>query len=632
MTIRKFKIKQIYIPIIILLLSSILFLSIQGKAPQVEQNYNDNHALVVTAHPLASKAAMEILHKGGNAIDAAVAAAFAIGVVEPGSSGLGGGGGMLIYLKEQNKFIYINYYQRASENILKLNYNPKLDNKSAKAILVPGTTDGLITALEKYGTLPLNEILEPAIKYAEDGFEIDEFLGKSILDNVGLLKKYPSTENIYLRDGFPLMEGDTLKQPDLGETLKQISNLGREGFYDGKVAKSIVDSVTKYGGMISLKDLKNYRAIITEPVKGSYRGHEVYSAAPPQSGLFVIEALHILENENLNKLGHYSESAECLHIMAETFKRVYADRTAYLDDPKFNSIPINGLTSKAYAKIRFNDINPNIATPKKYRDTKEGNPFAYEMQKTEKIGHEIESESKSIWSDEDDEGKPSYKIIDEDLFDNWGKTKISKEKKEKKPENIDTTLIEPIDIEQDGHTTHISIIDKNGNAVSLTQTIGTFFGSGLVASGILFNNSMSNFGYKTTINAPKPNKQPRSSISPTIILKNGSPHIVVGSPGASRIIATIVQVVVNVIDFKMSATDANQAPRFFCQKLDDFLSLESGINSNVQEFLKQKGHNLKIYEGYDAYFGGVQLIIIDPITNVITGSSDPRRGGIAIGD
>lgn len=621
-----------FILITIILLFSISFLSFQDKTTQTEQTQNNNQALVVTAHPLASKAAMEILHKGGNAVDAAVAAAFAIGVVEPGSSGLGGGGGMLIYLKNQNKFIYINYYQRASENILKLNYDPKSDNKSAKAILVPGTTDGLITALEKFGTLPLSEILEPAIKYAEDGFEIDEFLGKAILDNVNLLKKYPSTESIYLKDGFPLMEGDTLKQIDLSETLKQIANLGRDGFYDGKTAKSIVDSITKYGGMINLKDLKNYKATITEPLKGSYRGYEIYSAAAPQSGAFVIEALQILENENLNRLGHYVESAECLHIMAETFKRVYADRTAYLDDPKFNPVPINGLTSKAYAKIRFNDINHDYATPQKYRDTKEGNPFAYEKSRTEKLEQDINSEQKFIWVDEDDEGKPSYKNIDEDLFDNWGKPKKTKEKKEKRFENIDTTVIEPIDIEQDGHTTHISIIDKNGNAVSLTQTIGTFFGSGLVASGILFNNSMSNFGYRTTINAPKPNKQPRSSISPTIILKNGSPYIVVGSPGASRIIATIVEVVVNVIDFNMSATEANQAPRFFCQKLDDYLSLESGITTKVQEVLKQKGHTLKLYEGYDAYFGGVQLIVIDPITRAITGSSDPRRGGIAIGD
>lgn len=632
MTIQKTKIMKRLVFITISLLFAILTASFQAKEPVAEKQQSNNQALVVTAHPLASQAAMDILHKGGNAIDAAVAAAFAIGVVEPGSSGIGGGGGMLIYLKDKNKLIYINYYQRASENILKINYDPKVDNKSAKAILVPGTVEGLITALEKYGTLPLNVILEPAIKFAEIGFEIDEFLGKSILDNVNLLRKYPSTEKIYFKEGFPLILGDTIKQLDLAETLKQIANLGREGFYDGKIARSIVDTVTKYGGVISLKDLKNYRAIITEPVKGSYRGYEVFSAAAPQSGAFVIEALHILENEELYNLGHYTESAECLHIMAETFKRVYADRTAYLDDPYFNPVPINGLTSKAYAKTRFKDINYNIATPIKYRDTKEGNPYAYEKLTTEKSVQETDSDSKFIWSDEDDEGKPTYIKVDEDIFDNWGKPKKSKEIKAKKREIRDTTLLEPIDIEQDGHTTHISVIDKNGNAVSLTQTLGTFFGSGLVVSGILFNNSMSNFGAKTITNAPKPNKQPRSSISPTILMKDGSPFIVVGSPGASRIIATIVQVIVNVIDFKMSATEANYAPRFFCQKLDDYLSLESSINISVQEALKEKGHKLKIYEGYDAYFGGVQLIVIDPRTKIITGSSDPRRGGVAIGD
>lgn len=593
--------------------------------------------MVATAHPLASQAAMEMLQNGGNAIDAAVAAAFAVGVVEPDGSGLGGGGGMVIYLNKERKSFYINYYQKGSEKVLNSDFDSKRDSKTAKAITVPGTVAGLTLAIEKFGTLPLSTILQPAIRYAENGFPIDETLAKIILDNLSHLQKYPATEAIYLRDGFPLTEGDTLYQPELANTLRSIAANGRNGFYDGPVAQQIVNEVTKHGGVMTLNDLRNYKAQLVDPLRGSYRRYEILSANAPQSGAFVIEALNILENENLTRLGHFSTSTECLHLMAETFRRVYADRSAFLDDPNFAYVPTKGLVSKSFARTRFDDIDMNTSSPSKYRDTKEGNPSLYEKAGAEPRSVSRNDQEQKIieWGDEDDEGKSSSEDESDDLFNQWGgKKKTVRKESKPKVQNTDTTNtdIEVLETEGGGHTTHLSILDKDGNAVSLTQTLGNFFGSGLTAEGVLLNNSMTNFAATTTVNAPKPNKQPRSSIAPTILLKDGEPFMVIGSPGAARIIATIVELIVNIIDFGMTADEANHAPRFFVQKNEDFLSLESRISQEVQDGLIKKGHRLKLYEDYDLFFGGAQLILIDPMTQEVTGSADPRRGGTAVGD
>jgi gamma-glutamyltranspeptidase / glutathione hydrolase len=633
--IENFSTSKIYFWILIyLLILSNLSVSSFGQQPSDVPI----DGIAATAHPLASQAALEIFKKGGNAVDAAVAAAFAIGVVEPDGSGIGGGGGMLIYLNKQKKAFYINYYQRASSKILDVNFNSKIDSKSAKAVLVPGTVAGLTLALEKYGSLPLAAVMAPAIRYAQDGFPIDETLSKIILDNVELLQKYPSTEKLYLREGFPLGLGDTLKNPELAQTLTLIAEKGMAGFYDGEVAKKMSDDVTKEGGALTLNDLRNYKAEVVEPVEGSYRGYKIYSAAAPQSGSTVIETLNMLENENLLKLGHFSHSVECLHLMAEAMRRAYADRGSYLDDPKFEHIPTIGLTSKAYAKTRYEDIDRSVAEPKEYRKTKEGNPAGFDYVGTKSNQEEVKTKSdkQTIIDDKDDEGASSYDRWGDDIFDKFGGRK---KKVQQKVETEDTTDVEHDAIEQEasvpgegGHTTHLSIMDKDGNMVTLTQTLGTFFGSGLTTSGVLMNCGMSNFSVATAINSIKPNKQPRSSIAPTILVKDGKPFMAVGSPGAARIVATVVQLIVNVVDFSMDAESANNAPRFFCQRNDDYLSLESRISPDVQEGLKQKGHRLKVYGDFDLFFGGVQLIVFDKLKNKYVGSADPRRGGVAMGD
>ena len=539
-------------------------------------------AAVATAHPLATEAALAMLAKGGNAVDAAVAAAFAIGVVEPDGSGLGGGGGMLIFLGERKQGAYINYYQRAGEKLEELPYDRDRDRQSVRASLVPGTVAGLCRALDEFGSLPLAVVLEPAIRYADQGFTIDATLAKIILDNFELLEKDPVTASIYLDEGFPRAEGDMLVQKDLASTLRLIAENGRSGFYEGVVAETIVRDVNREGGVFTLDDFKNYREILSEPLKGSYRGYDVLSANVPQSGAAVIEALNILENVPLADLGHPSHSVESLHLMAEALRRTYADRSAYIADPMFEEFPLNGLMSKAYALERFLDINMDRATPPKYRDTKPGKPAPFE-----------------------------------------------KESELRDPIEIDHRAQDRAEADGGGHTTHLVVIDAKGTMVSLTQTLGTFFGSGMTTSGVLMNNARANFARTVRVNAAQANKQPRSSISPTILVKDGIPILAVGSPGSARIVSTVVQLITNVVDFGMDAAQANDAPRFFCQKFEDYLFLENRFGDDIRKGLEAKGHVLEIYGDYDLFFGGAQMILFDPSTRTYQASADPRRGGAA---
>ncbi len=537
-----------------------------------------SNGMVATAHPLASRAAIEMLKSGGNAVDAAVAAAFAIGVVEPDGSGLGGGGGMVIYLKERNESYYINYYARASERGSEAGYSGSRDAHTAKAICVPGTVAGLTMAHEKFGTLPLSKILEPAIRYASEGFEIDATLAKLILDNIETIMTDEVTMNIFCEDGFPLMEGDRIVQEELAQTLSIIAEKGRKGFYESELTDSMVRGIAERGGVLTLNDFASYEAQFTTPLHGTYRGYEILAANAPQSGLCLIEALNILENYDLQNAPHYSKSAEILHLMAETQRFVWADRTAYLGDPRIADVPVKGLISKEYATQRYNQINKEKLDPPKYRDVKKGNPHPFS-------------------------GKGEVLMVEDEI--SMG----------------------------DGHTTHLSVIDKDGNCIALTQTLGLFFGSGQTVEGVLFNCAMTNFAYrtKTSINLFKDGKQSRSSITPAIILKDNNPFLIVGSPGAARIIAAVMEVVINIVDYEMSVSEANLAPRFFVRNSEDYLYLESGIKPEVRTKLEEMGHTLRVYEGIDLFFGGVQMIHINPKDKMYYGSADKRRGGLAIG-
>ncbi len=535
------------------------------------------NGMVATAHPLATAAALEMLKSGGNAIDAAVAAAFTIGVVEPDGSGLGGGGGMVVYIKETGESYFINYYGRSSENALSIDFNSRRDARTTKAIGVPGTVGGLTMAHKKFGSLPLAKILEPAIRHAENGFAVDGTLAGLILDNIETVSIDPATAATFTDDGFPKMEGDLIFQKDLAEVLRTIAKKGSKGFYKGKYAKSFVKTIQERGGVLTKKDFSTYKPKLQKPLKGTYRGHDILAANLPESGITLIQGLNMIENFDLAGSGHFSESARTFHMMAETSKLMYADRYDFVGDPDFVEVPVDVMISKEYARARYNTINTTKLDPPTYRETVVGDPFNFD--KKEALAYEAQ------------------------------------------PEMLG------------GHTTHLSVVDKEGNAVALTQTLGLFFGSAQTISGVMFNCAMTNYSYT---NQDSPNiiengKQCRSSITPTIILKDGNPFLVIGSPGAGRIIATLFELITNVIDFNMDPAEANLAPRFYCRKHDDFLHFESGVKPEVRAEMERMGHKLKVYEGIDLFFGGAQMIYVDPETGIFYGSADRRRGGIAKG-
>lgn len=532
-----------------------------------------SNGMVSTAHPLASEAALDVLKNGGNAIDAAVAAAFAIGVVEPDGSGLGGGGCMLVYLEKEKKTFYINFYQKTSEKIEEVNWSYD-EGDNPKVVLVPGNVAGLTTALEEYGTMERKDVMKYAIEYAENGFPIDNTLATILLDNYELLEKNEELKKAFLPTGFPLMEGETLVQKELANTLRTIADQGAKGFYEGEIAKRISEGVTSNGGRITLNDLKNYKAEIGKPLKGYYRDYEVVTANVPQSGVALIETLNMFEFINFKNLGHYTESPLALHLMAETLLRTYADRYYYVGDPHFSDIPVEGLTSKVYAFNRFQDIDFYSTDEKGYRETEPGDPNEYVP------------------------ATPEYKETES---------------------------------EKSGHTTHLSVVDKDGNMVALTQTLGTFFGSGYSVAGIIFNDSYTNFSTRVDANKLAPNKTPRSTISPTILLKDGEPFLAIGTPGGGRIIAAMAEIIVNIVDFGMTAESANQAPRFYCQVNDSYLNLENRFSEPMRAALETKGHELKIHGDFDLFFGGAQFIIVDKENGKLYGTADVRRGGVAMG-
>lgn len=594
---------------------------------------------VATAHPLATEAANQMLVRGGNAVDAAVAAAFAIGVVEPDGSGLGGGGGMLIYLHERGETVYINYYQQAPADPRAISFSAREDRDTAKSALVPGTVAGLCRALRDYGTLPLSEVLAPAIKYAAEGFPVDPTLAGLMLDNMGALSADPQLAAIFLNAGFPKMEGELLQQTELAHVLELISAQGPDGFYKGETAERLVAGIRAGGGVMTLADLAGFEPVVSQPVRGTYRGLEIVSAPAPHSGVVLVEIMNMMERVAFESETHFSQSARDIHLMAEITRRAYADRSQYLGDPRFLTVPIAGLASRQFADERFAEINPYRVQPRKYRDTPYGFPAKFDNAVSRSADPVPADRGKVLrWDDERDDDPASARALD-DPFDRWNRKKNAGEgtgtaapapskgaavDKKKQP-------AEPKDDDEfdGGSTTHLSIIDADSNMVALTQTLGNFFGAKVMVNGILLNNARVNFSEASTANLIEPNKRPRSSITPTLVFRHGQPLMALGSPGAGRIIATVAQILVNIIDFDMDVEAANAAPRFFCQKFDDHLYVESRVSPEVVAGLKRLGHDVRVLGDLDLFFGGAQIAAIKTDGSGFVGSADPRRGGNA---
>lgn len=525
------------------------------------------HGMVASVDALATQVGVEILRQGGNAVDAAVAVGFALAVTHPQAGNLGGGGFMLLRTAS-GRATAIDFREMAPGHASRDMFLDKQGNADSKLSLTshlasgtPGTVAGLALAAQKYGTLPLSTLLAPAIKLARDGIPVNDALADD-LKTYGkeVLITHPNSKAIFYKaDGTPWQKGDRLVQKNLAHSLQLIARQGPDAFYKGEIADEIAGEMAQHGGLISKADLAAYRAVERQPISGTYRGYEVFSMPPPSSGgIHIVQILNILENFDLAKMGF--GSADAMQVMAEAEKYAYADRSEYLGDPDFVKVPWQALTSKAYAKTLAQQIDVAKARP----------------------------------SSEIKPGK-----------------------------------LEPYESNQ---TTHFSVVDKQGNAVAVTYTLNTYFGSGIVAgkSGILMNNEMDDFSAKPgtpnvyglvggEANAVQPAKRPLSSMSPTIVAKGGKTWLVTGSPGGSRIITTVLQMVVNSIDFGMNVAEATNAPRFHHQWLPDQLRVEKGFSPDTLRLLEAKGQHVKVLPS----MGSTQSIMIGP-DGMLYGASDPR--------
>lgn len=497
--------------------------------------------MVVTQHEIASKVGADILNQGGNAVDAAVAVGFSLAVVLPRAGNLGGGGFMMLHLAEENKTLAIDYREMAPSGAhrdMYLDGNGNVDKQklyfSHASAGVPGTVAGLLHVQEKYGKLSRQQVLAPAITLAEAGFEVTYDLSR-VLGRMTHVKNNSEASGVFFKkSGQPLAVGANLKQTDLAWSLKKISEEGRDAFYRGEIAQKIVADMQANKGYISLADLNNYRVVEREPINGFYRGYQVASMPPPSSGgIHLVQMLNVLEQFELSESG--ANQAETVHIMVEAMRQAYADRSLHLGDPDFTAIPTQELIDKDYA----------TATVKR-----------------------IQSSSQAT---------PSEKIS---------------------PATFTAT--------ESPNTTHYSIMDSDGNAVSNTYTLNFSFGSGVMVpgTGILLNNEMGDFSAKPyepnaygliggDANAVEGGKRPLSSMTPTLVFKDGKPWLAVGSPGGSRIITTVLQTVVNVIDHEMNIAAAVAEPRFHHQWLPDKVFVEPGFNGDTLELLEARGYSIE---------------------------------------
>ena len=525
-----------------------------------------NNGMVATEQELASRIGLDILKAGGNAVDAAVGIGFALAVALPNAGNLGGGGFMMVHDAKTGKSVALDFREVAP---LKATRNMYLDDKgnvingkslyTHYAVGAPGTVAGMEHALKKWGTMPLDKVIAPSIALAEKGFPVSETLAKILRQEQKNMGKWPATTEIFWKDGAPLKRGDLLVQKDLAQSMRLIAQQGAKAFYEGAIAQKIAAEMAPHAGAVTLQDLREYKVAEREPVRGTYRGHEVVTMPPPSSGgTHLVQILNMLEQWPLAQWGQ--NSAQTLHHMAESSKLAYADRSEYLGDPDFVKIPLKGLTSKRYAESLAKTIDPNRARPAK--EIKPGQPQPYESDQT----------------------------------------------------------------------THYSVVDKAGNAVAVTYTLNTNFGSGIVAkgTGILLNNEMDDFAAKPGVanayglvggdaNAVAAKKRPLSSMTPTLVLKDGKPTLVTGSPGGARIITTVLQTVVNTIDFGNNPAEAAAAPRVHHQWTPDELRVEKGLSPDTLALLKQRGHNIAVKPS----MGRTQTIQIR--NGMLYGYSDPRN-------
>jgi gamma-glutamyltranspeptidase/glutathione hydrolase len=530
-------------------------LRLKAERPLIAQAERAKNGMVASTHELASQVGVDIMKKGGNAVDAAVAVAVALAVVHPEAGNLGGGGYMLIRMAD-GRATAIDYKEMAPAAANPQMYkNAEEQRIGYKASAIPGTVAGLALAHQKFGKLKWAEVLEPARLLAKNGFPASQRMEIILALQVPIMKRFPETAKIFLHGAeTPLKQGEIVKQPDLAATLQRLQKNGAKEFYEGQTAQLIAKDMATNNGTITLADLKAYKAIEREPIKGTYRGHPILAMGPSSSGgTAVIQMLNILENFDL-KLGEEG-SAKARHLHVEAARRAFRDRAEFAGDPAFFPIPTDKLITKEHAKAWAKGISLDKATP------------------LPASAHDDESND----------------------------------------------------------TTHFSVIDQAGNIVSNTYTLNGFYGSQVIAkgTGVLLNDIMTGFGTKGR-NKIEPMKRPVSSMSPVLVLnRDNTPWVALGSPGSQTIPNTVLQVITNMIDFKMSLRDAIDFPRIHHQGTPDRIDAEpAALVLDVAEKLKAMGH--KINPALRSQ-GDVHAVAVEPGTNMRLGWSDGRRGGHAIG-
>ena len=541
------------------------------------------HAMVASVHELASQAGVEIMQKGGNAVDAAVATGFALAVVHPQAGNIGGGG-FLLLRSANGEAHFIDFRERAPDRATENMYLDAQGNVINKAstigylsIGVPGSVAGLAYAERKYGKLSLEKVMEPAIRLARNGFSLAWEDAQDLKDEE--LAKFPESRRIFQRDGNYYHPGELLKQPELARTLQRIAK-NPDDFYHGAMARQLAAAIEKGGGLVSADDLAKYEVKEREPIRGTYRGYDVISAPPPSSGgVALVEILNMLEGFDLAKLGN--RSATTIHLTVEAFRRTFYDRAEFMGDPDYAKIPVPQLLDKRYAEAWRESIDPEHAS-----DSKELKRPAI-FNELERVAHAAHAPV----------GEPQ-------------------------------------------NTTHYSVVDSEGNAVAVTTTLNTTFGSRVTAGdlGFLLNDEMDDFTSKPGVpnvygliqgpaNAIAPGKRPLSAMTPTIVAKDGKLFLVLGSPGGPTIITTVANILMGVVDFGLDIQEAVNAPRFHHQWLPDEIAVEDRLSPDTMNLLRSKGHKLEI----EHFWGDGECIMIDPKSGERLGASDGRNNGKAVG-
>lgn len=529
------------------------------------------HAMVVTREPIATGVGVAVLKSGGNAVDAAVAVGFALAVTHPSAGNLGGGGFMLVRMAD-GRSVFLDFRERAP---LAATRDMYLDEKGQArdwslvgylAAGVPGTVKGLEAAHARFGRMPWAGLVSPAVRLAREGFPVSYDLARSLRSHCDLFEPFPDSRRIFLNRGMYYDPGDRLIQTDLAGTLDRIEKYGAKGFYEGKTARLLAEDMKANGGLITEEDLRQYTVVERTPLKGSYRGHDILTAPPPSSGgIGLLQMMGMLETTGYHQTG--AGSAATIHWVAEAQRRFYADRSQYLADPDFVQVPVSKLLSKSYIDERRKTIDPARAST----------------------------------STEIHPGKPES-------------------------------------FSESAETTHYSVVDEEGNAVAVTYTLNGGFGNGVTAKGLgfLLNNEMDDFSAKPgqpnlygaiqgEANAIQPRKHPLSSMTPTIVTREGELRMVVGSPGGTTIINTVLEVILNVIDFRMNIQKAVEFPRFHHQWMPDELRVESDFSPDTIDLLTARGHKIRKV----AQQGEVCAILWDG--SWLQGAADGRTEATAAG-